>query len=799
LLNQLKIPVIPPKMSDNTANQQAVNLDIGGMHCASCAILIQKSVQKIPGIKQVSVNYATQKARVLIDSNQVDTQKIISAVESVGYQASLPDGSANLIQKHQAEISLWRTKFFIGALLSFPLLIFMIFDFLPSSDLKMQIMPYVGVISLIVSTPVVFFIGKSFFAGFISALKVRTFSMDSLIAIGTATAYLYSLYEYSVYVFQNQTFLGPEGKMIPNLYFETAAFLVTFVILGKWLEARAKGQTSQALEKLTNLAPDTALLLINGKPQETPIAQIKIGGSLLVRPGQRIPLDGIITSGYSAVDESILTGESLPVEKQIGSKVYTASINKTGSFEFKVTALGADTTLSQIIKLIEDAQSSKAPIQGFADKISSVFVPAVIIIALLTFLVWFFLLGATLEFSLLAFVSVIVIACPCALGLATPTAIMVGTGKGARYGVLIKGGQPLEMAQKINTIVFDKTGTLTQGKPVVTDLISYSKQSDKTIASILYTIENKSEHPLASAIVEYCKQVIPNSSQNLSVSNFSSVPGRGVSATINNKNYFIGSPSASHPEFISGPISKTIKKLETQGKTVMLLSSSKKILALVAVADQLKPNSASVIRQLQRQNFQVYLITGDNQRTATSIGATLGISPDHIFAQVLPGDKAAKIKNLQSRGLTVAMVGDGINDAPALAQADLGISLASGADVALESGEIILMSNDITGVLTAIELSRQTVSKIRQNLFFALFYNILGIPIAARLFYSFGLVLRPEFAGLAMALSSVSVVTNSLTLKFFRPQTTNWPSLFAPYLMAIFFFSIFVIFIRFSV
>jgi Cu+-exporting ATPase len=350
---------------------------------------------------------------------------------------------------------------------------------------------------------------------------------------------------------------------------------------------------------------------------------------------------------------------------------------------------------------------------------------------------------------------------------------MVGTGKGAQYGVLIKGGEPLEIAQKVNVIVFDKTGTLTQGKPVVTDLINYSKQADKTIASILYTIENKSEHPLASAIVDYCKQVIQNSFRDLLVSNFSSVPGRGVSATINNKNYFIGSPSSFSKNVISKPISQQIENLETQGKTVMLLSASKSILALIAVADQLKPDSAYVIKKLQKRDLQVYLITGDNQRTASAIGSAVGIDSDHILAQVLPGDKAAEIKKLQSGGLVVAMVGDGINDAPALTQADLGISLASGADVALESGGIILMKNDLTGVLTALNLSRATVSKIRQNLFFALIYNVLGIPIAARVFYSFGLVLRPEFAGLAMALSSVSVVTNSLALNFFRPQTTK--------------------------
>ena len=624
--------------------------------------------------------------------------------------------------------------------------------------------------------------------------------MDSLIAIGAGTAYFYSLIILILSLLDHTT---------PELYFETAAFLITFVSLGKWLEARAKGQTSAAIEKLTGLAPTTARVLRDGQPLDVPVEEVALGDIVVIRPGDRLPVDGEVTNGYSAVDESILTGESLPVEKQVGSKVYTASINKTGSFEFKATKIGADTALAHIVKLIEDAQGSKAPIQGFADRISAFFVPAVIIIALLTFLVWFFVLHATLSFSLLAFVSVIVIACPCALGLATPTAIMVGTGKGAEHGVLIKGGEPLEMAEKIQAIVFDKTGTLTKGKPEVTDFINYTSDDQETL-SILYSIEQKSEHPLAESIVRYGQQ---NNAISFNVETFQAIPGHGVSATINGHSYTVSKPLSPTPE---------IEKLQEQGKTVMLLSSDKKVLALIAVADQLKESSVSVVKKLQSMGIAVYMITGDNRRTACAIAQQVGIPADHIFAEVLPADKADHVKKLQSQKFEnskighwnllgnwnlvignsqkqyIAFVGDGINDAPALTQADLGIAMASGADVAMESGSVVIMSNDLNGVLTAIDLSRQTVGKIRQNMFFALFYNVLGIPIAARALIGLGLILKPELAGLAMALSSVSVVTNSLTLKFFRPGKFNWLSSLAPYVMVSVFLVAFLLFARFS-
>ena len=565
-----------------------------------------------------------------------------------------------------------------------------------------------------------------------------------------------------------------------------AAFLITFVSLGKLLEAKAKGKTSEAIEKLMGLAPKTARVMRNGQALDIPVEQVMVGDVVVVRPGERIPVDGEIINGYSAVDESILTGESLPVEKQKGSKVYTASINKTGSFEFKTTKVGADTALSQIVKLIEDAQGSKAPIQGVADKISAVFVPVVIGIALLTFGVWYFMLGATLTFSLLAFVAVIVIACPCALGLATPTSIMVGTGKGAEYGVLIKGGEPLEMAEKIKAMVFDKTGTLTKGKPEVTDFVNYSKKKDQEVGSIFYSIESKSEHPLAGAMVEYFKKI---GVENFTVKNFKAILGSGVEAEIEGKKYSISKPGKSmhHDE---------IEKLQSEGKTVMLLVSEKKTLALIAVADQVKASSAAVVAKLTKMGIAVYMITGDNRRTAEAIAKQVGIT--NVLAEVLPQNKAEEVKKLQDSGIKVAMVGDGINDAPALTQADLGIAMASGADIAMESGNIVIMTNDLNGVLTAISLSRETVGKIRQNMFFALFYNVLGIPIAARALVGMGLILKPELAGLAMVLSSVSVVTNSLTLKFYKPGKFNWISRLAPFAMVAIFLVVFLEFAKFS-
>lgn len=768
-------------------NSQIAIFDLTGMHCTSCAGLIERSVKKVPGVTEVNVNFASEKARIVYDSTVTKVEDLIKGVENAGYKATLPgEKEENQKEKRSHEINYWFHKFIMGFVLSLPMILFMVYDFTNAIPLKATIMPYAGIISLILTTPVLFYVGSNFFAGFWSALKMRTFSMDSLIAIGTGTAFIYSIYEFVKYLNETGSITGLNGTKVPNLYFEVAAFLVTFVALGKYLEAKAKGKTSEAIEELMGLAPKTARVMRNGQPLDIPVEQVVVGDIIVVRPGERIPVDGEVTTGYSAVDESILTGESLPVEKQVGSKVYTASINKTGSFEFKTTKIGADTALSQIVKLIEDAQGSKAPIQGFADKISAVFVPTVIVIAILTFITWYFLLGATLTFSLLAFVAVIVIACPCALGLATPTSIMVGTGKGAEHGVLIKGGEPLEMAEKIKAIVFDKTGTLTKGQPEVTDFVNYSKKSDQEMFSIFYSIESKSEHPLASAIVEYSKKQNP---ENYSLKSFKAIPGTGVEAEINNIKYSISKPGNS--------IHKVdIERLQTEGKTVMLLSSEKKTLALIAVADQVKESSASVVAKLTKMGIKVYMITGDNRRTADAIAKQVGIT--NVLAEVLPQNKAEEVKKLQDSGLVVAMVGDGINDAPALTQADLGIAMASGADIAMESGGIVIMTNDLNGVLTAISLSRQTVSKIRQNMFFALFYNVLGIPIAARALMGIGLVLKPELAGLAMALSSVSVVTNSLTLKFFKPGKYNWISSLAPFAMVVVFLGVFIEFARFS-
>jgi Cu+-exporting ATPase len=782
-----------PISTSASSNSQIAYLNITGMHCSSCAGLIERSVKKVAGVTEANVNFATEKARIVFNPSTAKVEDLIKGVETAGYKATVPgEKEENQREKRAHEIKYWSRKFIIGLLLSLPMMLFMAYDFTNAIPFKTVIMPYAGLISLVLTTPVMFYVGSNFFAGFWSALKMKTFSMDSLIAIGTGTAFVYSLYELLRYANETGSIIGLNNTKIPDLYFETAAFLITFVSLGKWLEAKAKGRTSEAIEKLMGLAPKTARVLRGGQQVDIPVEQVVVDDTVVVRPGERIPVDGVVVSGYSAVDESILTGESLPVEKQIGSKVYTASINKTGSFEFRTTKIGADTALSQIVKLIEDAQGSKAPIQGFADKISSIFVPGVLGIAILTLVVWYFLLGASLTFSLLAFVAVIVIACPCALGLATPTSIMVGTGKGAEHGVLIKGGEPLEMAEKIKAIVFDKTGTLTKGKPEVTDFINYLS-GNQAVLSVLYSIEQKSEHPLAEAIVRYGQAV---GAINYPLKDFQAIPGHGVKAVVNGETFFVGNRKLMESNNIPLTASYDMERLENDGKTAMIIANKEKILGVIAVADQLKETSASVVQKLQKMGINVYMITGDNRRTAEAISRQVGIT--NVLAEVLPQNKAEEVKKLQEKGLKVAMVGDGINDAPALTQADLGIAMGSGADIAMESGGIVIISNDLNGVLTAIDLSRQTVGKIRQNMFFALFYNVMGIPIAARALAFLGLILKPELAGLAMALSSVSVVTNSLTLKFFRPGKSNWISSLAPVVMVAVFMGVFFEFARFS-
>lgn len=773
----------------------SANISVSGMHCASCALLITKKLQETSGVKEANVNFAAEKAHVIFDNEKITEKDLLVAIKEAGYGAEITSNNSDAERvKKTKEIQTILKNFIFSLSLSLPMLYFMLLSFFPTLPGKI-ILPYVGVISLILTIPIQFIVGAGFYKGFWSSLKMKTFSMDSLIAIGTSTAFFYSLWQYAIYAMVNKSIVGLNGEMIPELYFETAAFLITFVILGKWLEARAKSGTSEAIKKLMGMQPKTARVIRDGVENDLPLDKVVAGDIVVVRPGEKIPVDGEITKGSSSVDESMLTGESIPAEKNVGDKVAGATINKHGSFEFKVTKVGQETALSQIIKLIEDAQGSKAPIQNLADNISSWFVPAVLIAAALTFVIWFFVLGAGITFSLMAFTSVIVIACPCALGLATPTAIMVGTGKGAEYGVLIKGGEPLEAACKVKVIVFDKTGTLTKGEPEVTDTVSFGTYNDKFILAVAAGLEKTSEHPLAEAIIKHTQS---ESISFESATNFKAIPGHGVEGVVGGKKYYFGNRKlmTEVAKINIENIEAKMRALEDGGKTAMILANESEVMGLVAVADTIKESSLEAVQQLQKRGLQVYMITGDNRRTAEAIAKQAGIK--NVLAEVLPQDKANEIKKLQALGLKVAMVGDGINDAPALAQADVGIAMGSGTDVAMETGGIVIIKNDLRDVLTAIDLSKETMNKIKQNMFFALLYNVIGIPIAARVFVTFGLVLKPELAGLAMAFSSISVVTNSLLLKNFRPRKRNWFSILAPFVMVLIFTLIFLQFGKLS-
>jgi len=785
------------KINDGGKGNTQTNLILSGMHCASCARIIEKNLQKVPGVKEANVNFAAEKARVIFDPSKVKVNDLVAAVSKAGYGAKPADASnpEEERKRKEQEINDYRNKFFSSLILSLPMLYFMLLDFFKFLPGKEGLMPYIGIISLILTIPIQFIIGAGFYKGMASSLRMKTFNMDSLIAIGTSTAFFYSLWQYLAYAIVNNSLIGLNGAKIPELYFETAAFLITFVTLGKWLEAKAKGRTSEAIKKLMGLAPKTARVMKNGKAIDLPIEQVVKGDIVVVRPGEKIPVDGVITKGNSAVDESMITGESIPVEKNIGDKIIGATINKHGSFEFEATKVGNETALAQIIRMIEDAQGSKAPIQAMADRIAAWFVPAVLVIAALTFVGWFFFMNAGLTFSLMAFTSVIVIACPCALGLATPTAIMVGVGKGAEYGILIKGGEPLEAANKIQAIVFDKTGTLTNGKPEVTDVLSLGGLKENEIVAIAGGLEKLSEHPLAEAIIKHAEKKAINL---IEIADFKAIPGHGVRGNMEGKKYFLGNRKLIIDELklrLENAEEK-VQRLEEAGKTVMILADEKQILGLVAVADTLKTSSLEAVERLQKRGIEVYMITGDNTRTAKAIAKQVGIA--NVLAEVLPEDKASEVKKLQEKNLKVAMVGDGINDAPALAQADLGIAMGGGTDVAMETGGIVIIRNDLRDALTAFDLSRDTMGKIKQNMFFALFYNVIGIPIAARVFAAYGLVLRPELAGLAMAFSSISVVSNSLLLKYFKPNQKNYISILAPYILIVLFTIMFIEFGKIS-
>lgn len=711
------------------------NFAISGMRCASCVFIIEDSLKKIPAIKNVQVNFVSQKAAVEYDPSGINMQTIIQTIKNSGYSAAAITESdshhQSLIQEQT--IAKEKNSFIISLLLSLPVLTL--------SMIIKDMSPFSRVVQSIFAGAVQFYFGRRFYRGLWYALKNKRANMDTLIAIGTSAAYFYSLA--TTYITSGE------------IFYETSSLLITFVILGKWLEARAKGKTGEAIKKLMGLRAKTARLIINGQETDVPIEQVKAGDIILVRPGEKIPTDGQIVFGYSSIDESMISGESLPQEKKVGDLVIGATINKTGSFKFKATKVGSETVLAQIIKIVEEAQGNKAPIQKFADKISGYFVPGVMAIALLTFLVWYFIVQADFAFALMAFTAVLVIACPCALGLATPTAIMVGTGKGAENGILIKGGEPLEIANKIKIMVFDKTGTLTYGRPEVTDIINYQTDAGETL-KLAASLEKNSEHPLAEAIINKAKK------DNLLLTDptgFEAISGQGVSGAIEGKSVLVGTEKLLERFNLTIPqkIKEEKNYLENQGKTVMIVAINSQIAGLIAVADTLKETSNEAVKQLHHLGIKTIMMTGDNLRTAQTIAQAAGI--DEVLAEVLPEDKAKKIKKIQASGQKVAMVGDGINDAPALAQADLGIAMGSGTDIAMETGGIILVKNDLRDAVKAIKLSRATMNKIKQNMFWALFYNSIGIPIAA-----LGL-LRAEFAGLAMALSSVSVVVNSLLLK----------------------------------
>jgi Cu+-exporting ATPase len=777
-----------------TGNQR-VNLSLFGMHCSSCANIIERSLKKVPGVKSANVNFAAEKASIQFETGQGDVQAAIAAVAKAGYKAELVDAKDSDYErrKREQEISSYFKRFWFSFALSLPMLYFMLLDFFAIPG-KAAVLPYVGIVSLVLTLPIQFFVGAGFYKGMWSSLKMRTFNMDSLIAIGTSTAFIYSLVNFINYVVKTGQVLGQGGK-IPDLYFETAAYLITFVVLGKWLEIRTKGKTGDAIKKLMGLQAKTARVVRGGVTSDIPVEEVAHGDIIIVRPGEKIPVDGKIVKGSSAIDESMITGESLPVEKIVGDTVIGSTVNKTGSFEFEATRIGSETALAQIIRLIEDAQGSKAPIQGFADKISAVFVPVVIGLAILTFVVWYFILGSTLSFALMAFTAVIVIACPCALGLATPTSLMVGTGKGAEYGILVKGGEPLEAACHISAVIFDKTGTLTKGKPEVTDVIALDGLEEDEVLAISASLEKLSEHPLAEAIYTYANDEAVALDE---VRDFSAIPGHGVKGIIDGTEYYFGNRRLM-TEVLGLSITKVnrkLVKLEEQGKTAMILATKSEVIGAVAVADTVKATSKEAVAKLSKLGIEVWMITGDNERTAKAIAEQVGIT--NVLAEVLPEDKANEVKKLQAAGKKVAMVGDGINDAPALAQADLGIAMGSGTDVAMEAGGVVIMKNDLNDVVTAFQLSRETMGKIKQNMFFALFYNVIGIPIAARVFMKYGLVLKPELAGLAMAMSSISVVGNSLLLRLFKPNKRNYISLVAPLVMVIAFTFGFVEFAKLS-
>ncbi|MDQ1146247.1 Cu+-exporting ATPase [Bacillus sp. SORGH_AS 510] len=728
---------------------EKVELDLMGMTCAACAARIEKGLNKLDGVNKATVNFALETASVEFNSSQITIQEMIKGVEKLGYEAKVKQETTEESVDHRVkEMEKQKGKFLFSLILAFPLLWAMVNHFEFTSFIYLPDMLMNPWVQLALATPVQFIVGKQFYVGAFKALRNGSANMDVLVALGTSAAYFYSLY---III----SAIG-SGQMMFDLYFETSAVLITLILLGKLFEARAKGRSSEAIKKLMGLQAKTATVVREGKELEVTLEEVVVGDIILVKPGEKVPVDGEIIEGRSALDESMLTGESVPVDKTIGDPVIGATINKNGFLKIKATKVGRDTALAQIIKVVEEAQGSKAPIQRMADQISGIFVPIVVGVAVITFLVWFFVVSpGNFAEALEKMIAVLVIACPCALGLATPTSIMAGSGRAAEAGILFKGGEHLERAHRITTVVLDKTGTVTNGKPELTDIIVTADLKETAFLQLVGTAEKQSEHPLAEAIVKGIKE---RGIDLLTAEEFEAIPGYGIRATIDGKELLIGTRKLMNKYAVTFQSSELkMEALEENGKTAMLVAIDHHFAGIVAVADTVKETSKSAIQKLKDMGLEVIMMTGDNARTAKAIADEVGV--DAVVAEVLPEGKADEVKKLQNQGKRVAMVGDGINDAPALAIADIGMAIGTGTDVAMEAADITLMRGDLNSIADAIDMSKKTIRNIKQNLFWAFGYNTLGIPVAA-----FGF-LAPWLAGAAMAFSSVSVVLNALRLQ----------------------------------
>ena len=761
-LNHAYINATEQAAATDTISEKT-ELSISGMSCSSCVAKIENSLKQLPGVIHAQVNFASEVATVEFSSGEIVRDDLVRTIESLGYQvnkSNLGDPVAGEQQVRELMFKKLRNKFLLGLSLIVPIFILVHWQNLGLENLLPLSKQNNFLLQLLIQTPIQFWVGWQFYRGAWNALKNRTSDMNTLIAIGTSAAYFYS-----VMVTFVPSIFAAEG-LVSEVYFDTAGVIIVLILLGRLLEARAKSQTSEAIKKLVGLQAKTARVIRADQELEVPIEDVVIGDTIIVRPGEKIPVDGVILEGHSAIDESMVTGESIPVEKQVGDEVIGVTINKTGRFRFEATKIGKDTMLAQIIRMVQEAQGSKPPIARLADIIAAYFVPVVILVALLTFVVWLtFGPSPALTYALLNFVAVMIIACPCALGLATPTSIMVGTGRGAESGILIRSGEALETTHKLDTIVLDKTGTITKGEPEVTDLLTLAGFDERELLRLAASAEKGSEHPLGEAIVNRAEQAQLELAE---LSDFLAIPGKGIKAQIEGRELLLGNPQLLTEHEISvQPLMEQISQLASEGKTPMLVAIDKQAAGIIAVADTVKDNSALAIKALRKLGLKVVMLTGDNRRTAEAIARAVGV--DQVLAEVLPDQKAAEIKRLQSEGKMVGMVGDGINDAPALVQADVGIAIGTGTDIAIEAADITLISGELTGVVTAIALSKATIRNIKQNLFWAFAYNTLLIPVAAGvLFPVFGILLNPMFAAAAMGCSSLTVVGNAVRLRRFK-------------------------------